>query len=273
MANCLPQQGMKHKSSADGSSRMTEISFPAIQTFNTSCSPIVVQGYLPESGHGIKHLHIDNSSSVDIMYEHCFRQLPTTVRRTIKPPTTALSGFSGESAWPIEILDLKLELRDSGDKSKMRTESIEFYVVHSYSRYNAILRRTSIQKFGVIPSTIHGMVRFLTNRGVATLESTPLDALCASVTDKGSATPEEKGANEWWIIVNPEYSEQKIAQHLRASINLTPIKQKKRPMALERSEWLHREVDKLVKANILRKVNYQTWVVNPVLVAKSDGMW
>ncbi|XP_071739057.1 uncharacterized protein [Rutidosis leptorrhynchoides] len=280
MANCLPQQGTKRKAStAEGSATM-EISFPAIQAFNTSCAPIVVQGYLPESGHGVKRLHIDNGSSVDIMYEHYFRQLPTIVRRTIKPPTTALFGFFGESAWPIGILDLKLELRDSRDRSKRRTESIEFCVVRSYSRYNAILGRTSIQKFGAIPSTIQGMVRFLTDQGVATLESTPLDALCASVNDKGSATDEEKGANERWVIVNPEYPEQKrdadmtgvpreIAQHhLRASINLTPIKQKKRPMAPERSEWLRREVDKLVKANILRKVNYQTWVANPVLVAK-----
>ncbi|XP_071713034.1 uncharacterized protein [Rutidosis leptorrhynchoides] len=290
-----------------------EISFPAIQAFNTSCAPIVVQGYLPESGHGVKRLHIDNDSSVEIMYEHCFRQLPIIVRRTIKPPTTALSRFFGESAWPIGILDLKLELRDSRDKSKRRTESIEFCVVRLYSRYNAILGRTSIQKFGAIPSTIHGMVRFLTDQGIATLESTPLDALCASVNDNGSATPEEKGANEWWVIVNPEYPEQKVKiggnltqetkenltniliansdvfcwrdadmtgvpreivqHHLCASINLTPIKQKKRPMAPERSEWLGREVHKLVKANILRKVNYQTWVANPVLVAKSDGTW
>ncbi|XP_071700156.1 uncharacterized protein [Rutidosis leptorrhynchoides] len=44
-------------------------------------------------------------------------------------------------------------------------------------------------------------------------------------------------------------------------------------MALERSDWLCAEVDKLVKANILRKVRYQTWVTNPVLVKKADGNW
>ncbi|XP_071739164.1 uncharacterized protein [Rutidosis leptorrhynchoides] len=127
---------------------------------------------------------MDNGSSVDIMYEHCFRQLPTPTWRTIKPPTTALSGFLGESAWPIGILDLRLELRDSKDKLKKSTESIEFFVALSYSIYNTILGRTSIQKFGAIPSTIHEMVRFPTEQGVATLESTPLDVLCTSVTDK-----------------------------------------------------------------------------------------
>ncbi|XP_071713389.1 uncharacterized protein [Rutidosis leptorrhynchoides] len=166
---------------------------------------------------------MDNGSSIDIMYDHCFRQLPTTVRRTIKPLTTVLSGFSGESAWPIGILDLKLELRDSKDKLKKRTESIEFCIVRSYSRYNAILGKTSIQKFGAIPSIIHGMVRFLTDQRVATLESMLLDTLCASVIDKGIATPEEKGTNEWWVIVNPKYLEQKVmiggASHTRLRKN------------------------------------------------------
>ncbi|XP_071693735.1 uncharacterized protein [Rutidosis leptorrhynchoides] len=311
MINYRQQLGTKRKADTGESLRATGISFPAIRMLNTSCAPIVLHGYLPESGHGVKCLHMDNGSSVDIMYEHCFRHLPTPIRRTIRPPTTALSGFLGESAWPIGILDLKLELRDSKDKFKRRTESIEFCIVRSYSRYNAILGRISIQKFGAIPFTVHGMVRFPTEQGVATLKSTPLDALRASVTDKGDATSEEKGANGWLVIVNPKYLEQKvkiggslthetkeklrnilisnsdvfcwrdadmtgvpreIAQHyLRASTNLTPIKQKKRPMAPERSEWLRREVDKLLRANILRKVNYQTWVANPVLVAKSDG--
>ncbi|XP_071727400.1 uncharacterized protein [Rutidosis leptorrhynchoides] len=285
MANCRQQLGTKRKVGAGGSSETTEISFLAIRTFNTSCARIVVQGYLPELGHGVKRLHIENGSSVDIMYEHCFRQLPTMMRRTIKPPTTALTGFLGAPAWPVGVLDLRLELRDNKDKLKKHTKSIEFCVVRSYSRFNAILGRTSIQKFGAIPSTIHGMVRFLTEQGVATLESTPLDALCATVTDKGSTTLEEKSANDWRVLVNPEYSEQKrdvdmtgvpreITHHyLCASINLTPIKQKKWPMAPERSEWLSTEVDKLVNANILRNVNYQTWVANPVLVAKSDGTW
>ncbi|XP_071714596.1 uncharacterized protein [Rutidosis leptorrhynchoides] len=279
MALQAQQLGTKRKAGAGESLEATEISFPTIQALNTSCAPIV---------------------------------LPTPIRQTNKPPTTALSGFSGESAWPIGILDLRLELRDSKDKLKKRTESVEFCVVRSYSRYNAILG-SSIQNFGAIPSTIHGMVRFPTERGVATLESTPLDALCASFTDKMNTAPEEKGVNEWWVIVNPGYLEQKvkigenltqgtkeklrntlisnldvfcwrdadmtrvpqeIAKHyLRAITNLTPIKQKKRLMAPDRSEWMRREVDKLVKANILSKVNYQTWVANPVLVAKSDGTW
>ncbi|XP_071727840.1 uncharacterized protein [Rutidosis leptorrhynchoides] len=218
MANCLQQLGTKRKAGASESLEATKISFPAIQTFNTSCAPIVVQGYLPESGHGVKRLHMDNDSSVDIMYEHCFRQLPTPTRRTIKPPTTTLSGFLGESAWPIGILDLRLELRDSKGKDR-------------------------------------GSLTHETKEKLRNILISNLDVFCWRDADM-TGVPRE------------------IAQHyLRASINLTPIKQKKRPMAPERSEWLRREVDKLVKANILRKLNYQTWVANPVLVAKSDGTW
>ncbi|XP_071699478.1 uncharacterized protein [Rutidosis leptorrhynchoides] len=65
-----------------------------------------------------------------------------------------------------------------------------------------------------------------------------------------------------------------IAEHkLNANPSLTPVRQKKRGMAPERSEWLKAKVDKLVKANILREVRYQMWVANPVLVKKPDGSW
>ncbi|XP_071718483.1 uncharacterized mitochondrial protein AtMg00860-like [Rutidosis leptorrhynchoides] len=47
----------------------------------------------------------------------------------------------------------------------------------------------------------------------------------------------------------------KIAEHkLNGNPNLTPVCQKKRPMAPERSEWLRLEVDKLFQANILKEV-------------------
>ncbi|XP_071718879.1 uncharacterized protein [Rutidosis leptorrhynchoides] len=71
---------------------------------------MVVEGYLPESGYRIRLLHMDTES----------------IKQGIRPSTMALSGFSGESAWPIGTLDLKLELRDENDKSKTRTEDVEF---------------------------------------------------------------------------------------------------------------------------------------------------
>ncbi|XP_071734744.1 uncharacterized protein [Rutidosis leptorrhynchoides] len=189
---------------------VTGISFPAIRLHNTSCTPIKVQGYLPEFGYRIRRLHMDTGSCMVIMYEQCFRQLPAVVKKGIRPSTMALSGFSGESAWPIGTLDLKLELRDDNDKYKTRNKDVEYGVTLAHSRYDAILGRISLQRFGVIPSTVHGLVKFSTKQGIATLELNPLEAPCASVTVKD----EEKSSGEalagCCLVINPTYPNQKV---------------------------------------------------------------
>ncbi|XP_071739799.1 uncharacterized protein [Rutidosis leptorrhynchoides] len=295
------------------SEEVTEISFPAIRLHNTSCAPIVVQGYLLESGYMIRRLHMDTGSSVDIMYEQCFRQLPDTVKKGVRPSTMVLSGFSRESAWPIGTLYLKLELRDDNNKYKTRTEDVEFCVMCAHSRYNTILGRISLQRFGAIPSMVHGLVKFPTKQGIATLKSNPLETLCASVTVKEEDKSSNEASTGCYLVINLTYLDQKVKigagltketksklrnifitnldvyswrdadmtsvprdvvqHHLNANVSMMHVRQKKRPMEPNRSEWLREEVNQLVKANILRKVNYQTWIANPILVPKTDGSW
>ncbi|XP_071695098.1 uncharacterized protein [Rutidosis leptorrhynchoides] len=62
-----------------------------------------------------------------------------------------------------------------------------------------------------------------------------------------------------------------IAEHrLNVKPALKPIVQKRRGMAPDRVKWLCEEVAKLVRAGILREVQYQSWIANPVLVKKPD---
>lgn len=51
------------------------------------------------------------------------------------------------------------------------------------------------------------------------------------------------------------------------------VKQKKRVFNQERYEAIHDEVDKLLKAGFIRKVNYPQWVLNVVMVKKANGKW
>ncbi|XP_071687093.1 uncharacterized protein [Rutidosis leptorrhynchoides] len=247
------------------------------------------------------------------MYEHCFRLLPGAVRAKLVAPNTALSGFSGESVWPIGIIELELELVDDDNKELVRSTTVEFYFVRSYSKYNAHLGRTTLQKLAVIPSTVHGLVKFPTPLGIATIRSEKQDASVEAVEQAEKQPSEAEQPRSRMIITNPRHPEQKIkiggglseetkfklrnilasntdffawneadmtgvpreiAKHkLNANPSLTPVRQKKRGVAPERSEWLKAEVDKLVKENILREVRYQTWVANQVLVKKPDGSW
>ncbi|XP_071740851.1 uncharacterized protein [Rutidosis leptorrhynchoides] len=288
----------------------TPITFSAIAQ-EPSDAPITIKGRVKSCGYIIKRLHVDTGYGVDIMYEHCFRLLPGTAK--LVAPNTALSGFSGESAWPIGIIELELELLDDDNKELMRSTTVEFAVVRSYSKYNVLLGRTTLQKLGAIPSTIHGLIKFPTPLGIATIRSEKQDASVAAVEHAKQQPSEAEQLRSCMIIANPHYPEQKIkisgglsdetnfklrnilaantdvfawkeadmtgvprdiAEHkLNANPSLTPVRQKKRGMAPERSERLKAEVDKLVKANILREVRYQTWVANPVLVKKPDGSW
>ncbi|XP_071736671.1 uncharacterized protein [Rutidosis leptorrhynchoides] len=195
------------------------------------------------------------------MYEHCFELLPGVVRAKLIAPSTALSGFFGESTWPIGIIELELELVDDDNKELIRSTTVEFVVVRSYSKYYALLGSTTLQKLAAIPSTVHGLIKFLTPFGIATIRSEMQDA--SSNTDIFA-----------WKEEDMTGVPREIAEHkLNANLSLMHVGQKKLGMTPERSEWLKAEVEKLVKANILREVRYQMWVANPVLVKKPDGSW
>nr|GEX04110.1 reverse transcriptase domain-containing protein [Tanacetum cinerariifolium] len=55
--------------------------------------------------------------------------------------------------------------------------------------------------------------------------------------------------------------------------HIEPVKKKKRNLAPEHNEAIHKEVEELMKVSILREVKYQTWVSNPVVVKKDDERW
>ncbi|GKD33624.1 reverse transcriptase domain-containing protein [Tanacetum coccineum] len=55
--------------------------------------------------------------------------------------------------------------------------------------------------------------------------------------------------------------------------HIEPKAQKKRSLAPNRRKVVTDEVNEWIKAGILRRVRYPTWVANPVLVKKVDGSW
>ncbi|XP_071695089.1 uncharacterized protein [Rutidosis leptorrhynchoides] len=175
-----------------------------------------------------------------------------------------------------------------------------------------LLGRTVLRKFGIFPSTIHGMIKFATCKGVATITSASIMPICAAVNVK-SAVQATADAADNMVVVNPAYPEQKIkvgcnvsadirkqivqllvqymdvfswcendmtsvprhiAEH-RLNVNpyLKPVVQKRRGMAPDRVKWLREEATNLVRDGILREVQYQSWIANPVLVKKPDGSW
>ncbi|XP_071705227.1 uncharacterized protein [Rutidosis leptorrhynchoides] len=242
------------------------------------------------------------------MFEHCFLQLPESIRRQKKVATSPLVGFNSAATWPVGSITLEFVL---GKLPFQSTADIEFSIVKTDSRYNVIRGRNAMQKFGAITSTVHGMLKFPTSAGIATIwtqEMEPVECLQIFTGGADHITVHDDG----YVSPNPKYPEQmiqigmtlsdnakdtlckllaenidvfawersgmtgvprEIAQHrLNVIPNITPVVQKKRAMALEQSEFLDNEVQRLVDAGIMKKVQYHTWVANPVMVKRQTDI-
>nr|GFB98026.1 reverse transcriptase domain-containing protein [Tanacetum cinerariifolium] len=72
---------------------------------------------------------------------------------------------------------------------------MNFMIVKSLSPYNGIIGRPGLKAIHVVPSTVHGMLKYPTEEGIVTIRSSLLiHAECASV-NTSSVTPGEKKAH------------------------------------------------------------------------------
>ncbi|XP_071718897.1 uncharacterized protein [Rutidosis leptorrhynchoides] len=134
--------------------------------FNTNPSdgPVVIEARAANCL--VRNIYTDTGAGANIMYEHCFIQLPKDVQERIKETYVPLASFTSESSWSEGSILLEVTL---GKPPLRRTSNIEFLVVKANSQYNIILGRTALMTFGAVTSTVHGMMKFPTPGGVATL--------------------------------------------------------------------------------------------------------
>lgn len=66
--------------------------------------------------------------------------------------------------------------------------------------------------------------------------------------------------------IDPSISEHK----LNIDPTTTPIKQRLRRFKDEKEDLIKEEVAKLLQANFIREITYQSWLVNVVMVKKSN---
>ncbi|GJU95712.1 reverse transcriptase domain-containing protein [Tanacetum coccineum] len=64
-----------------------------------------------------------------------------------------------------------------------------------------------------------------------------------------------------------------VEYRLNVREGCSPVRQKKWGQAADRNQAIHKEVRKLVKARIMKKVHYHDWLSNPVMVKKHDDSW
>ncbi|GKA73831.1 reverse transcriptase domain-containing protein [Tanacetum coccineum] len=229
------------------------------------------------------------------------------------PATTSLTGFSGETIWPLGQLRLLVTIGDAVHSTKAW---VNFMIVRSLSPYNGIIGRPGIREIQAVPSTAHGMLKFPVDGGIVTIRSTiSIPDECAMVITSSKEIPKKAGVRHenFKVALHPNFLDQEvaiggtlsakgrtelcsllkenldifawqpsdmtgvqrsIAEHrLNIREGYSPVRQKKRGQTLERAKAIQMEVHKLVEAGIMREVYYHEWLSNPVMVKKHHGNW
>nr|GEW73684.1 reverse transcriptase domain-containing protein [Tanacetum cinerariifolium] len=155
-----------------------EITFPPLTTNDGTEGPLVIEAEM--GGHTIHRMYIDGGSSMGILYEHCFNRLWPEIKSQMVPATTSLTGFSGETTWPLGQLRLLVTI---GDITHSTKAWMNFMTVKSLSPYNGIIEQPGLKAIQAVPSTIHGMLKFPTEEGIVTIRSSLLDCYPLSEID------------------------------------------------------------------------------------------
>nr|GEX72863.1 reverse transcriptase domain-containing protein [Tanacetum cinerariifolium] len=184
-----------------------EIAFPPLTTSNGTEGPLVIEAEI--GGHIIHCMYIDGGSSMKILYEHCFNRLRPKIKSQMVPATTSLTGFSGETTWPLGQLRLLVTIGDATHSTKAW---MNFIVVKSLSLYNGIIGRPGLKAIQAVPSTVHEMLKFPTEWGIVTICSSLLiPAECASI-GTSSVTPKEErtGPANFTVALHPNFMDQEV---------------------------------------------------------------
>ncbi|GJZ65922.1 reverse transcriptase domain-containing protein [Tanacetum coccineum] len=187
----------------------TTISFPPLGDEDGTEGPMIIKAEI--GGHFVHRMYVDEGASSKILYEHCFVRLRPEIRSQMVPPTTYLTGFSGETIWPLGQISLLVKIGDEGHST---FAWMNFMVVRSPSQHNGIIGRPGIRKICAIPSTAHGMLKFPVEYGTVTLRSSRIIPMECAMISGPNTRPSEEGKileEKISVAIHPEYLEQTIA--------------------------------------------------------------
>nr|GEY50887.1 reverse transcriptase domain-containing protein [Tanacetum cinerariifolium] len=174
---------------------------------NGTEGPLVIEAEM--GGHTVHRIYIDGGSSMEILYEHCFNRLRPEIKSQMVPATTSLTSFSGETIWPLGKLRLLVTIGDATHSTKAW---MNFMVVKSMSPYNGIIERPGLKAIQAVPSTVHGMLKFPVEGGIATIRSTILiPTEYASVITSSVIPREERACPANFIVsLHPDFPDQEV---------------------------------------------------------------
>ncbi|GJW82367.1 reverse transcriptase domain-containing protein [Tanacetum coccineum] len=142
----------------------TPIIFPTISWEYVSDELIIIEDVM--EGYLVCRVYADQGALVEVMFEHCFKNLSPAIKSRLNSTQTDLLGFAEDVVKPLGKIVLEVVF---GDRGLFRRVMMKFTVIRAPSPYNVILGRTSLKTLMAVSSSIHSMVKFPTPRGIATL--------------------------------------------------------------------------------------------------------
>ncbi|GJZ93817.1 hypothetical protein Tco_0666020 [Tanacetum coccineum] len=138
-----------------------------------------------------------------------FRVQPCESRGTSHPPHVCGRGIGLRSA-----VRTPLQQITPGRDGKHSTIALmNFIVVRSLSSYNGIIGHPGLRKIQAVPSTDHGMLKFLVEEEILTIRSnTIIPAECRMVAEAPSEPPPQEPtvAEGIKVVIHPKYQEQTV---------------------------------------------------------------
>ncbi|GKV50197.1 hypothetical protein SLEP1_g56910 [Rubroshorea leprosula] len=238
---------------------------------------------------------VDTGSAPDIMYFHCFESLGLDLA-LLQKYDGPIYDFNNQPI-PVEgVLTMNVAF---GSGRTYVTPSIRFLVVKMASSFNVVIGRPTLTEIRAVVSQSHLCMKFPTPMGIPTLQedetrATPVeDVEEVHIDDRDPSrtmqigtklNPGERAeliaflrANKdvfAWTSADMPGIPTSVSQHKLSTNPLKkPVAQKRRLFGGERLKVIKEEVEKLLQAGFVRRVDYCEWVANPVLVKKANGKW
>nr|GEV51732.1 reverse transcriptase domain-containing protein [Tanacetum cinerariifolium] len=193
-----------------------EIMFLPLTANKGTGGPLVIEAEI--SGHAVNRIYVDGGSSMEVLYELCFNRLKPKIKSQMVLMTTSLTGFSGETIWPLRQLRLLVTIWDAEHYTKVW---MNFMIVRSPSPYNDIIGRPGTRKIQAVPSTAYEMIKFSVNGEIVTICSTilmPTECTTIVATPKHHAKKAKACHKIFKVAIHLDFSEQEIT--IRGTVSI-----------------------------------------------------
>ncbi|GKA26364.1 reverse transcriptase domain-containing protein [Tanacetum coccineum] len=204
-----PWQRVTRQKVTQSFDHVREITFPPLTVSKGTEGLFVIEAKI--GGHAVHRMYVDGGSSMEVLFEHCFNRLWPKIKSQMVPAITSLTGFSGETIWPLGQLRLLVTIRDAKHSTKA---CMNFMIVRSPSPYNGIIGRPGIIEIQAVPSTAHGMIKFSVNGRIVTICSTtltPTECAAISATPKDIEKKAETRHKNFKVAIHLDFPDQEIA--------------------------------------------------------------